>query len=437
VKSGWLTLRDDWSWHTVRDLQDQGVLLVEDGNHGEYRPRPDEFTEQGTSFLRAADLSDGRPLFASAGRINETALRRIRKGIGRPGDVLFSHKGTVGKLAVAPDDSPPYVCSPQTTFWRVTDPKRLDRYFLFAYMRAPEFIRQWTVRKGDTDMADYVSLTAQRTLLVPLPPLPTQRKIATILSAYDDLIQNNKSRIKLLEEMAQRIYREWFVDFRYPGHEDVPLVDSELGPIPEGWKPTTLGEWASVVVGSTPSRKVQAYWSDGDVPWINSSQINDLCVIKATEMITQDAFRSTSTKMMPVGTTLVAITGATLGQVSYLAIDACGSQNVCGIFVPDSTEAPYLYYAISNAIGSIANRAMGGAQQHINRRIVQEAFAIKPTRAVLSAFGNVAQIFLDRIVSLLRCQEALRATRDLLLPRLISGEVDVSDLDIAMPEDAA
>ena len=108
----------DWSFETVTDLQGQGALLVEDGNHGEYRPRPDEFVDSGVAFIRAADMEAGRVLFDSAARINDRARARITKGIGAPGDVLLSHKGTVGKVALVPLDAPPFVCSPQTTFGR-------------------------------------------------------------------------------------------------------------------------------------------------------------------------------------------------------------------------------------------------------------------------------------------------------------------------------
>ena len=135
---------------------------MEDGNHGEYRPRPNEFGEGVTSFIRATDMDEGRVLFETASRINDLALARIRKGIGRGGDVLFSHKGTVGKLALVPLDAPPFVCSPQTTFWRTMNNKLLDRRFLYYFMCSRDFKNQWHARKGETDMADYVSLTAQR-----------------------------------------------------------------------------------------------------------------------------------------------------------------------------------------------------------------------------------------------------------------------------------
>ena len=151
-------MTDSWPVSTVVQLQQEGILLVEDGNHGEYRPRPDEFVDTGVAFIRAADMDDGRILFGSASKINDRARNRITKGIGAPGDVLLSHKGTVGKVALVPEDAPPFVCSPQTTFWRSRDLAQLDRKYLYAFLRSPEFHAQLATRAGETDMAPYVSL---------------------------------------------------------------------------------------------------------------------------------------------------------------------------------------------------------------------------------------------------------------------------------------
>ena len=228
-------------WFTVAQLQDADILRVEDGNHGEYRPRPHEFVDEGaTLYIRAADIRDDQILFNSARAISDSARRRVRKGIGAGGDILFSHKGTVGKLALAPPDAPAFVCSPQTTFWRTLDGDQLDRQFLYAYLRSPHFKHQWYTRKGETDMADYVSLTAQRRLTVPLPPIGWQRRVGSAVASLDELIENNSARIEILEEMARLLYREWFVHFRIPGHEEVEMVNSDLGPIPKcsghrGW----------------------------------------------------------------------------------------------------------------------------------------------------------------------------------------------------------
>lgn len=117
---------------TVSSLQEAGALLVEDGNHGEYRPRRDEFVVDGVAFVRAADISGGFVDFERADAIDEVALERLRKGIGLPGDILLTHKGTVGRVARVPNDAPPFVCSPQTTFWRILDPNRLDPGFSYT-----------------------------------------------------------------------------------------------------------------------------------------------------------------------------------------------------------------------------------------------------------------------------------------------------------------
>jgi type I restriction enzyme S subunit len=203
----------EWTTRTVADLQQDGALLVEDGNHGEYRPRPDEFEPAGVAFIRAADMEGGRLLFQSASRINATALARIRKGIGRPGDVLISHKGTVGKVAFAPLDCEPFVCSPQTTFWRVRNERVLDRRFLYFYLKSEPFQAQLAAYKGESDMADYVSLTVQRTLKVIYPDLPAQQSIAHLLGTLDDKIGLNRRMNETLEAIARSLFKSWFMDF--------------------------------------------------------------------------------------------------------------------------------------------------------------------------------------------------------------------------------
>jgi type I restriction enzyme S subunit len=215
---------DKWRNATVADLQRAGVLLVEDGNHGEYRPRPDEFVDDGVAFIRAADMDAGRVLFEKASRITEHARGRITKGIGAPGDILLSHKGTVGKVAFVSDDAPAFVCSPQTTFWRSLDPSVLDRQYLYAFLRSPAFQRQLGTRAGETDMAPYVSLTSQRGLSVTLPPTAIQRAIANILGTLDDKIELNRQINETLEAITRAVFKSWFVDNVMPGSSSLDAI---------------------------------------------------------------------------------------------------------------------------------------------------------------------------------------------------------------------
>ena len=164
-------MTSDWRMQTVSELEAERVLLVQDGNHGEYRPRREEIVPDGTPHIRAADISDAGVVdFDNAQRINNAALSRIHKGVGARGDVVLTHKGTVGRIGRVPADAPHFVCSPQTTFWRSLDYDQLDQTFLFAYLRSPLFAAQLRTRMHETDMAPYVSLTAQRSLSVLMPP---------------------------------------------------------------------------------------------------------------------------------------------------------------------------------------------------------------------------------------------------------------------------
>ena len=191
---------------TVRELQEQGRILVEDGNHGEQRPRPDEFVDEGHAFIRAADMTTGVVDFRKASRISATARARIRKGIGAPGDVLLSHKGTVGKVARVPMDAPAFVCSPQTTFYRSLDPTVLDQMYLYYFLQSQMFQGQLASRQGETDMAPYVSLTAQRQLLIDLRPVAEQRAIAGTLEALDELVANLANTQRHLDALAAAVF---------------------------------------------------------------------------------------------------------------------------------------------------------------------------------------------------------------------------------------
>ena len=184
-------------------------------------------------------MEHSRVLFESASSINRLALARIRKGIGRSGDVLFSHKGTVGKLALVQADAPPFVCSPQTTFWRTMRPEVLDRTYLYYFMQGAEFREQWEARKGETDMADYVSLTAQRALRVTLPPIDEQRSIAGLLGALDDKIELNRQMNHTLEETASVLFERVVGDAGEDDDLEVPaqaLIDRGVLIIGDGYR---------------------------------------------------------------------------------------------------------------------------------------------------------------------------------------------------------
>jgi type I restriction enzyme S subunit len=220
------------------------------------------------------------------------------------------------------------------------------------------------------------------------------------------------------------------VNFKYPGHENDKLADSELGMIPEGWEVIEISEKFKTVLGGTPSRKNEDYWINGTVPWINSSMVNELRVIDHSELITKEALKQSSTKLMPTRTTVLAITGATLGQVSLLEEEVCANQSVVGVYDENKTFNEFIYMTLTHIIKRIINRAGGGAQQHINKEIVNSVKIFCPKQNVVGSFNNIIIPIFDEIKNMLFKNRNLRQTRDLLLPKLISGKIDVSDLDI-------
>lgn len=282
----------------------------------------------------------------------------------------------------------------------------------------------------------HISESQIRAFPILLPPPDVQEKITAVLSAYDDLIENNSRRIEILEQMAQMVYREWFVYFRFPGHEAIEMVASALGPIPNGWVVEKVGDRYTTVLGGTPSRNKPEFWESGTIPWINSGEVNKLRVIEPSEFITSEALSKSSAKLMPKKATVVAITGATLGQVSLLEIESSANQSVVGIYDREGNFSQYLYLTFTAIIGAVIKHASGGAQQHINKEIVNDTKIVVPPMVVMKRFNEIVVPIFDLIASLFFKNATLRKTRDLLLPKLISGQISVDQLDLSVSQNA-
>jgi type I restriction enzyme S subunit len=419
----------EWSTATVADLQREGILLVEDGNHGEYRPRPDEFVDRGVAFIRAADMDAGEVLFESAAKINERARGRITKGIGAPGDVLLSHKGTVGKVALVPDVAPAFVCSPQTTFWRTRDDSRLDRKYLYAFLRSPGFRAQLATRAGETDMAPYVSLTSQRGLSVVFPPIDEQRAIAHILGTLDDKIELNRRMSETLEAMARALFKSWFVDFdpvrakaedRDPGLPQ-PLADlfpdsfenSDLGEIPKGWQ---VGPLDSVLVLQRGFDLPATQRTSGAYPVLAASGPS-----------------GTHNEFMVRGPGVTTGRSGVLGKVFYVDDDFWPLNTSLWVKEFRHSRPAYAFHLLLGI--DFASFNAGSAVPTLNRNHVHNSPTLRPPMGLIDKFERVATESLDRQKHNDDQSRTLAALRDTLLPKLISGELRLKAAERAI-EDA-
>ncbi|AZA56972.1 restriction endonuclease subunit S [Chryseobacterium shandongense] len=402
----------------VESLIIKGKIYIGDG----YRAKNSELGSNGLPFARAGNLNNGFN-FQNADFFPLDMIKKVGNKLSEIGDVVFTSKGTIGRFGFVTNRTQQFVYSPQLCFWRSLDYDVIYPKYLFYWMNSPLFLDQVSVVSGLTDMAPYVNLKDQRKMLIDLPSLPIQQKIASILSSYDELIENNKQRIKLLEEMAEEIYKEWFVRLRFPGYENATIEDG----LPGGWEELSLGNVFDISLGGTPSRENNSYWN-GHIPWINSGKVNNLRVIEASEFITELGLKKSATKIIKKKSTLLAITGATLGQVSLLEIDACTNQSVIGIKDPTSKIDEFIFLLMKEKIKDLINYAGGGAQQHINKSIVESYKFILPASQILLKFEDIIKPQFELISTLLFKNQLLQETRDLLLPRLINGKLSMEQL---------
>jgi len=248
---------------------------------------------------------------------------------------------------------------------------------------------------------------------VPLrvPDLAEQREIAGVLGALDDKIESNRRQCKILDELALTTCKKLF-------RSD---LESDMGP--------RLGDVASITLGGTPSRSRPEFWDDGRIAWINSGALHERPLITASDMITDEGLRRSATKIVPSGSTVVAITGATLGVVSRLGIDAAINQSVVGIYVPDSRElTDYIYIWMRLNIARLVSSATGAAQQHVNKSNFEELQVSAPDETGLQSMIEVSSL-LDAQTALSRQNKSLVALRDSLLPELLSGRLRVRDAE--------
>lgn len=276
-----------------------------------------------------------------------------------------------------------------------------------------------TLNRNDLDMLE-----------ISIHPLPTQRKIVAVLSAYDDLIENNNRRIRILEEMTQMIYREWFVNFHFPGHEQVKMVESALGMMPEGWEVKTVSYFGKVLTGKTPSKKVPEYFGDS-VPFIKIPDINgNMFCIDTEEKLSELGANSQGTKTIPANSLCVSCIG-TAGIVAITTTPSQTNQQINSVVLRDETEREYLFFVLQGLKQTINQfGAIGATMANLSKGKFEALPALYPDRGTLSQFNKLVFPIFEQIKSLQFTNANLRRTRDLLLPRLISGEIDVSELDI-------
>jgi type I restriction enzyme S subunit len=415
-----------WRQLKISDLLKYNFLEIGDG----YRAKNIEMASTGLPFARAGNINNGFN-FEDADLLSEKSVALAKNKLSQPGDSVITTKGTFGRVAYVRPDTPKFVYSPQLCYWRSKDPEVIHPKFVYYWLQGPDFIAQAFQVKSSTDMADYTNLTDQRRMSITAPGIGSQKKIAAILSAYDDLIENNKRRIALLEKMAEEIYREWFVRFRFPGHEQVKMVKG----VPEGWDKVRLEMAFPYTGGGTPSKEVERYWQNGDVNWYTPSDITasqGIFLSRSSEQCAEEGLNSSSARLFPAYSIMMT-SRATIGAIGINTTPACTNQGFITCIPNERYPLTFLYHWLKLSKPYFELLSGGATFAELTKGTFKKIEILTPPKPLVDDFERRVSPMFKQIELLLKQMEGFIKTRNMLLPRLISGKLQVEHLDIRFP----
>jgi type I restriction enzyme S subunit len=341
------------------------------------------------------------------------------------------------------------------------DPDQLCPLFLRYYLVSPSMQSHMLSLAGAGATRNALTKGMIESFEVPAPEcVIEQRAIACILGTLDDKIELNRRRNRTLEALARAIFQSWFVDFdpvkakaavrrEHPRWTNAQVSraacpklkpeiaelfpdrfeDSPLGPIPAGWRVGKVRELCvKVENGGTPKRQIAEYWTPAELPWLTSGEVRQPFVVETKNFISKSGFESSSAKMWPPFTTVVALYGATAGIATLLGMELCANQACCGL-VPKDFASCFIHQLLSSELVSLQQQARGSAQQNLSQSIVADFPCLIPPPELLQAFENQVHCLYQRCIKGIQESRTLAALRDALLPKLISGELRVPDAE--------
>lgn len=419
-------MSSDWKKHKVSDLIADNILIVGDG----YRAKNSELSISGIPFARAGNINNGFQ-FKDADFFPTDQLGKVKEKISYSGDVVFTSKGTVGRFAYVKQGTQQFVYSPQLCFWRSLNSDKIHPRFLYYWMHSREFEAQVNAVKGQTDMADYVSLKEQRRMNISIPDIKEQIEIVNVLSSIDDKIELNNAINKNLEEMSQALFKRWFVDFEFPNENGEPykssggeFEESELGLIPKGWKVTLLAEFCDISTeGENPSLSTDVTFEHYSIPAFDDSKMP---VFELGSEIKSNKYKVQKNSI------LVSKLNPETRRVWK---PHCLTENaICSTefinFIPKDHDLNAFCYSVliserfhqfltSNTTGSTNSR------QRVKPKATLSFQIAIGDKSITTYFNKTVDAIFKQIFEHRLLNKKLADTRDALLPKLMSGEIRV------------
>ena len=401
------------SWEKVK--LSEITEYITDGDH---QPAPK--ANCGVLFIKIKDIQNNRISFDNALFVPHEYYDRLpvnRKAVS--GDTLYTVVGSYGIPAFVYHDIP--FCFERNIALLHPNSKVIPRYLYYA-VKNPEFY-EYAHNIANGSAQKLIPLSKLGDMEISLPTLDVQQKIVDALSSFDDLIENNQKQIKLLEEAAQRLYKEWFVDLRFPGYENTPVVDG----VPEGWHVSVIGNVCDAVGGGTPSTKIDEYYRDGKIKWVTPTDItrnSSLILLDTEKHITDEGLHNSSAKMLPPYTILMT-SRASVGYFGLCEHPVCTNQGFISCIPHDEEIRFYLLYNLMDRVEEIRGKATGSTFLEITKKNFRELPILIPDTSVLRHFNEVVRPIIKQMEVLTKAIKMLQEARDRLLPKLMNGEIEV------------
>lgn len=392
-------------------------LNITDGKHGDCRGT----ANSGFYFVSCKDVRDGQIYYDDARQIvEEDFLEAHKRTKLEPDDILVTNSGTIGRMAFVKETPLTY----KTTFQKsvaIVKPDKSKILPQYLYYQLQNCVDGF-VNQSNGAAQKNLLLSTMRAFKMYIHEDPDiQARIVGVLSAYDDLIENSQKQIKLLEEAAQRLYKEWFVDLRFPRYENAPIVDD----VPEGWSIRKLETFGDIITGKTPSTANESYYN-GNIPFVKIPDMhNTIYPIITESTLSEEGANTQKNKFIPQNSILVSCI-ATVGLVN-IAVEECQTnQQINSIVLNDLRDLYYLYFStkglkmLLDGVGS-----NGATMTNVNKSKFANIEILYPTVELRDQFYDFCKPIFEKILILSKSIIELKYSRDQLLPKLMSGEIEV------------
>ncbi len=410
---------EEWKEYKLKDICNK----ITDGSHSSPKGQ-----EVGYPMFSVKDMLEFGFDYSKCKYISFEAFNRLKQNdcVPQKGDVLVAKDGSYLKqIFVCKETKDEGILSSIAIFRPNT---LVDSFFLCYLLKSPGVYNYIANNCVSGSALPRIVLKDFKEVKLNIPARFIQEKIGTILKTLDDKIENNMRINENLEQQAQALFKSWFVDFE--PFKNSKFVESELGLIPEGWRVGTLSDLGEVVGGSTPSKSRPEYYTANGIAWLTPKDLSiSQCkfTAKGETDITQEGYNSCSTKLMPKGTVLFS-SRAPIGYITIAKNNICTNQGFKSV-VPKAAGTSFLYCFLKLSTQEIENKATGSTFKEASGSLMKNLTAIIPPKSILNSFEELISPIFNHQEILEDVSRRLAELRDTLLPRLMSGELKVNEIE--------